>query len=102
MDMNDYQKQALKSVAIKQRDLAALAHRTLGVAGEAGELANIVKKIIRYKDGEATAEDIQKITEKLGDVLYYTATLAKYYDIPLEEIAAKNLIKSQAFKKSHN
>lgn len=88
------------SVALKQKDVAALAHRSLGVAGEAGELANVIKKIIRDKNGQATAEDIQKINEKLGDTLYYIAVLADYYSIPLEEVAVKNVAKSEAFGRS--
>ncbi len=88
------------SVALKQKDVVTLAHRSLGLAGEAGELANIVKKIIRDKNGQATNEDIQKISEKLGDTLYYVAVLAAYYDLPLDDIAAKVLSKSEAFRRS--
>ena len=101
MEMNDFQREALRTVAFKQKDVTALAHRSLGVAGEAGELANAIKKIIRDKNGQASAEDISKITEKLGDTLYYVAVLADYYDIPLEEVASKILIKSEIFGKSH-
>lgn len=100
MDMNEFQRQALLSVALKKKDLAALAHRSLGVSGEAGELANIIKTIVRDRNGQATDVDIQKITEKLGDTLYYIAVLAEYFDISLEEVAKMNLIKSEAFQKS--
>lgn len=102
MQLSDYQKQALLSVAIKEKNLAALGHRTLGVSGEAGELANVIKKLIRDKNGKATAADIQQIVEKLGDTLYYVAVLAEYFDIDLEEVAAKNLKKSEAFRKSRS
>ncbi len=102
MELNDYQLQALKSVAIKQKNVAALAHRSLGIAGEAGELASIVKKIIRDKNGVATEEDIRKITEKLGDTLYYVAVLAEYFDIQLEDVSSKNLTKAENFRKSRN
>ena len=100
MEMNDFQREALESVAFKHKDITALAHRSLGVAGEAGELANVVKKIIRDKNGQASPEDISKIIEKLGDTLYYIAVLADYYDISLEEVASKILLKSEIFKKS--
>lgn len=100
MEMNDFQREALESVAFKQKDITALAHRSLGVAGEAGELANVIKKIIRDKNGEATDEDISKITEKLGDTLYYVAVLAEYFNITLEQAAAKSLEKSEEFRKS--
>lgn len=100
MDLNEFQRKALMSVALKQKDMAALAHRSLGVAGEAGELANIIKKVIRDKRGQATAEDIRRINEKLGDNLYYIAVLADYFDISLEEVATNALLKSAAFGKS--
>lgn len=100
MKLNEYQAQALLSVAITEKNVAALAHRTLGLAGEAGEVASIVKKIIRDKNGKATAADKRKIAEKLGDTLYYVTVLAEYYDINLEDIANKNLEKSEAFRKS--
>lgn len=100
MEMDDFQREALESVAFKQKDITALAHRSLGVAGEAGELANVIKKIIRDKNGQAAPEDISKIIEKLGDTLYYIAVLADYYDISLEEVASKILLKSEIFRKS--
>ncbi len=100
MDLNSYQSKALESIAITDKNLAALAHRTLGLCGESGELANIIKKIIRDKDGQATDEDLAKIKEKLGDTLYYVAVLAEFFDLDLESVAAENLKKSQAFKKS--
>ncbi len=99
MQLNDFQKQALQSVAITDKNVAALAHRTLGLSGEAGVLANAIKKVIRDKNGELSDEDILFIEEKVGDVLYYAAVLADYAELSLEDIAQKNLEKSTAFKK---
>ncbi len=96
MDINDYQMKALESLAIKDKSLAALAHRSLGLAGEA---ASAVKKVIRDRAGEPSADDIQKISEKLGDSMYYVAVLAEYFDINLQTVAEQNLSKSQKFKK---
>jgi len=100
--LNDYQEKALESVAITDKNLAALAHRSLGLVGEAGELANVVKKIIRDKDGKATEDDIQKAAEKLGDTLYYVAVLGEYFNLDLETIAEKNLEKSKKFKQERD
>ncbi len=100
MELNTYQLEALKSIAIKQKNISALAHRSLGIAGEAGELANVIKKIIRDKNGVADNDDVCKITEKLGDSLYYIAVLAEYFDIKLEEVGSKNLTKAESFRKS--
>ena len=97
MNLNDYQNQAMNSVAITEKNLAALLHRSLGLNGEAGEIANVIKKIVRDKDGKPDVSDLEKITEKLGDTLYYLAVLAEYFSKSLDEIALKNLEKSQKF-----
>lgn len=97
MDMDEYQVQAIKSIAIKSNQENALAHRTLGLTGEAGIVANRVKKIIRDKKGVVTDEDVEVITKRLGDVLYYVAALADYYNIPLSQIAQQNINQSKEF-----
>jgi len=102
MKLDDFQKQALKSVAITEKTVAALAHRTLGLSGEAGTVGNDVKKIIRDKQGQFSDDDIAKLEEKLGDVLYYIAVLADYADLTLEAIAEKNILKSQEFLKNRD
>jgi NTP pyrophosphatase (non-canonical NTP hydrolase) len=63
------------------------------LAGEAGEVANQVKKILRDNAGELTAERRAKIVDELGDVLWYAAALASDIGISLEEVAALNLAK---------
>lgn len=97
MNMDDYQKQAMKSVAITQKGTAALAHRTLGLTGEAGAIANQLKKVIRDKDGTPDQEDLKVVKKRLGDVLYYVATLGDYFDLTLAEIAEQNLQQSADF-----
>lgn len=97
--MNDYQKQALDSVAITERSIAALAHRALGLSGEAGEVANCVKKIVRDRSGQPTADDIKFLKEKLGDTMYYLAVLSDYLGLSMSEVANANLGKSVEFKK---
>lgn len=102
MNIDDYQSQALKSIAIKSKGTNALAHRALGLSGEAGIIANQLKKAIRDKDGVLTPEDIELVQKRLGDVLYYVAALADYIDAPLSEIAKQNLDRSAAFLTSRN
>lgn len=99
MNLNDYQKKALESVAIKDKNVSALAHRTLGLSGEAGIISNTIKKAIRDKGGQLDNSDIELLKEKLGDVMYYVAVLAEYANLELDKIAADNIAKSQKFKK---
>jgi NTP pyrophosphatase (non-canonical NTP hydrolase) len=98
MDINDFQKHALKSVAITEKGVPALAHRTLGLTGEAGILANQLKKVIRDKQGVPDSNDIEEAKKRLGDVLYYTAVLADYFDLTLAEVAEQNMQQSTTFK----
>ena len=100
MDINEFQNHALQSVAITQKGVPALAHRVLGLTGEAGILANQIKKVIRDKDGLPDAADIAEAKKRLGDVLYYTAVLAEYFDLTMAEVAEQNMQQSAAFKNS--
>ncbi len=69
---------------------------TLGLAGEAGEVAEKIKKVIRDGNGVVTDEKKQEITKELGDVLWYVANLAKELGISLEDVASKNIEKLQS------
>jgi len=100
--MDDFQKHALKSIAITERGPAALAHRTLGLTGEAGIVGNRIKKIIRDKNSLAGGDDLDEIKRRLGDVLYYTSALADYFGISLSEIAKANMERSSDFADNHN
>ncbi len=91
MTFNDYQQAALKT-ASNDKPLE-FYHRVLGLVGEAGEIAEKVKKLIRDGDGKTESLDTEDITKELGDVLWYIATIADYLDIPLESVATTNVAK---------
>lgn len=94
MKFNDYQKIALSTDLYdgKQADPSSPAFITkiLGLAGEAGEVAEKFKKIIRNQNGKITASDKQELTKELGDVLWYTSTIASYLGVTFEEVARAN------------
>lgn len=100
MNMNDFQHHAVSTLVITNKSNEALAHRGFGLTGEAGRVTEILKKIIRDKDGKPDADDIAQIKKRLGDVMYYAATLAEYFDLDLDEIAVQNVEQSTAFKQS--
>ena len=83
-----YQQKAC-STAIFPKE-TALAYLTLGLAGEAGEIANKVKKLIRDGDNTAKRADI---TKELGDVCWYIAVQAQELGVNLGKVMEDNLEK---------
>lgn len=69
-----------------------ILNAALGLAGEAGEFANEVKKV--HFHGHETDKD--KLIEELGDVLYYVAMAALELNVPLDAVAKKNVAKLAA------
>lgn len=98
--MDDFQQHSLMSIAITEKGIPALAHRTMGLTGEAGILANQLKKVVRDKEGTPDEKDTEEVKKRLGDVLYYTAALAEYFGLTLSEVAEQNMQRSTQFKKT--
>jgi NTP pyrophosphatase (non-canonical NTP hydrolase) len=92
MNMNEYQDLASRS---KNKELDAreeMLQDALGVAGEAGECADLVKKHAFH--GHPLDKD--KLTKELGDVLWYVSQLAGAIGVTLDEVAEKNIAKLKA------
>ena len=70
-----------------------LLYPTLGLCGEAGEVAEKVKKMVRDDGGVLTAQRREALAKELGDVLWYVAQLATEAGLDLDTIAAANLEK---------
>lgn len=86
MTWRDYQ----RLITRYDRSPGTIEYYTLGLCGEAGEIAEKVKKSLRDNPIPLTKEDI---TKELGDVLWYLTALASAFDIPLSWVAEANLIK---------
>jgi len=71
---------------------AELAVLALGLAGEAGEVADMVKKIL----GHDQILNVNKLALELGDVLWYLSMLCTHLNIDLGEVAYMNLLKLKA------
>jgi NTP pyrophosphatase (non-canonical NTP hydrolase) len=72
---------------------AWLAYPALGLAGEAGEVAEHAKKAIRDDAGTVSTERREAMSKELGDVLWYVSQLASELGLELEDIARENLEK---------
>jgi len=97
MDFNSYQRIA-KTTAIYPATHKIL-YPALGLAGEAGEVANKVKKLVRDGTSSLPKEWKEQIGSEIGDVLWYCAVLADDLGISLGKIASQNEIKLQNRKK---
>lgn len=92
MNFNSYQHKALESAVYPNRG-NNIVYPVLGMNGEAGEVAEKVKKILRDKDGQWTEEDKEEIKKEIGDVLWYCAAAASEFGLNLQEVAEANIDK---------
>lgn len=65
----------------------------LGICGEAGELAEKLKKCLRDKGGKISDEDRRLMVKELGDVLWYVSAVSRELGIDLEDVAQASLDK---------
>ena len=92
MDFNTYQKNA--RITAQYPNLGSnFIYPTLGLVGEAGEVAEKVKKVIRDKKGIFDDESKKGLKKELGDVLWYISNLCTEFNFSLEDIALQNLEK---------
>lgn len=91
MDLSEYQRQSRRTAEYPRE--AWLAYPALGLAGEAGEVAEHAKKAIRDDAGKVSDERRAAMSKELGDVLWYLAQLASELDLSLDDIAKQNLEK---------
>jgi NTP pyrophosphatase (non-canonical NTP hydrolase) len=91
MELSEYQRLSRQTAEYPRE--AWLAYPALGLAGEAGEVAEHAKKAIRDDGGEVAEERREKISKELGDVLWYVAQLASELNLNLDEVAQANLDK---------
>jgi len=97
MDINYYQRLAARTLIDRpdmelSDDDVMIIWNAIGLAGEAGEVADLVKKGIFHQHGL----DRDKIIEELGDALWYLSGMATKLDTSLGEIAMQNIDKLRA------
>ena len=100
--LNTYQLDAMKTAIYPDEireipeDTKEMLHRlsyvALGLAGEAGEFANKVKKLFRDSGGYLTEERREGLAKELGGVLWYLAASSKELGYALSDIADMNRV----------
>lgn len=89
MDFKDYQEKAGRTRNIRIGTHAEAINYALGMVCEAGEVGDIIKKW-GFHDHEYNREELVK---ELGDTMWYMVNLCAVFDIPIEEVAEKNIAK---------
>ncbi len=97
-DFNSYQRSA--SATAIYPDKHKILYPALGLAGEAGEVANKVKKIIRDGPDKMPDDWREQLASEIGDVLWYCAALATDLNLTLGMIAGQNEAKLRRRKES--
>lgn len=95
MTLDAYQQGALRTA--RYPDGVRLLYPALKLAGEAGEVAEKLGKLMRdegWTPGAPLSEaQRDALVQELGDVLWYVAVLARDLGVPLEHVGATNLAK---------
>ncbi|MFH1181122.1 MAG: nucleoside triphosphate pyrophosphohydrolase family protein [bacterium] len=94
MDFREYQKLSRKTAIYPNLDKNFI-YPTLGLVGESGEVAEIIKRIIRDNNNIVDEKVKMELTKELGDVLWYLSQLAMEFNLSLDEIASDNIKKLQ-------
>ena len=89
MEANEYQHLAKVTANIDSPKEMRNCNWSMGLAGEAGEVVDYLKKVIHH--GHVLEDDV--IKKELGDVCWYVAVLAYEHGIPLSEILEANIAK---------
>jgi len=90
MTLNEYQEAAAKTAFYEKDDVPYCA---LGITGEAGEIADHVKKMLRDDEGRMTNERREILKKEPGDVLWYVARMAGKLGYTLDAVALANIEK---------
>lgn len=92
MDFDQYQR-ASRRTAVYPDVGNNFIYPALGLCGEAGEIAEKVKKALRDDEGKINSGRKKLLAKELGDVLWYLSQLASELDLSLADIAGQNINK---------
>lgn len=98
LTLNEYQQIALETAVYPEE--YNIIYPALGMAGEAGEVADKVKKVIRDNNSDFSPIKCEEIAMEIGDVLWYCAVLADRIGYRLDTIGRMNnrKLKSRQFR----
>jgi len=89
LDMDEYQALAMRTAMKTDGEKPAPEYLSLSLAGEAGEIAELIKKHVYH----GHALNVHALSYELGDIQWYLAVMANVYGFDLSEIARRNIAK---------
>ena len=98
MTFDEYQKRS-RETAVYPNAGNNYVYPTLGLAGEAGEVSEKIKKVIRDRNGELDDDVRRSVSKELGDVLWYVSQVATELGLSLEAVATENIEKLASRKR---
>ncbi|OYT36403.1 hypothetical protein B6U91_01290 [Candidatus Pacearchaeota archaeon ex4484_71] len=92
MEFNEYQKKAWGTAVYPNKGNNVI-YPMLGLGGEAGEVLEKMKKILRDFNGEISDQKKEEMKKELGDVLWYLATISTELGLDFEDVVQTNIKK---------
>ena len=92
MNFSEYQQEAWKT-AVYPDKMNNWVYAALGLGGEAGEILNKLKKVLRDENSRISDEKKKELSDEIGDVLWYVASLCTELSLDLGEVAEYNVKK---------
>ena len=89
MTLDDYQRLAARTIGSDRTHEQQLTNAALGLAGEAGEVADAMKKHLYH----AWPLDRDAVAKELGDCLWYVAAMATAIGVSLDAVGTANIEK---------
>ena len=86
MDLREYQEKSKRTLNNDLKAGSQILNMLLGMSGETGEVVDLFKKHLF----QGHTLDMDKLTEELGDVMYYIANLCNFYNLELEDVIEGN------------
>lgn len=93
LSLSDYQKRCCETAIYPKEKGMGLYYCALGLSGEAGEIANKIKKVMRDASGSLAPERREQLSAELGDVLWYIASLCTELGVDMSDVAQRNIDK---------
>ena len=93
MTLEEYQNFTKSLTVYPKEGSQGLYYTCLGLCGEAGEVANKIKKVMRDNHGFVSVEKREELKKELGDIAWYLSQLAAELNLSLDEVFEENVKK---------